>query len=98
MKRPFLPATPLSLIIAMALLFALQAGADTPVKREMRGLWIATVWGIDWPSRQGTTPAVRSEQQRRLSQLLDECKRLNFTTVCFQVRGMWDALWHSELE
>ena len=26
-----------------------------PIQREMRGLWIATVANIDWPSRTGLT-------------------------------------------
>lgn len=98
MTRPLCRAVRRGLMTALIFMFALNTRADTPSKREMRGLWIATVWGIDWPSSQGTTAAARSAQQRQLAQLLDECRRLNFTTVCFQVRGMSDALWRSELE
>lgn len=86
------------LMTALILSISLKAFADTPSKREMRGLWVATVWGIDWPARQGSSPAVRKVQQAQLASLLDECRRLNFTTVCFQVRGMSDALWRSDLE
>lgn len=79
------------------MLTALLSVASTP-KREMRGVWVATVWGIDWPSRQGATAAVREAQQRELGQMLDRCKGLNLTTVCFQVRGMADVMYRSELE
>lgn len=87
-----------SIILLAMLLSSIRAVADTTAKREMRGLWIATVWGLDWPSKQGTSASVRSAQQAQLSAILDRCKNLNLTTVCFQVRGMADALWRSQLE
>ncbi|MDE5919358.1 MAG: hypothetical protein K2H05_07605, partial [Duncaniella sp.] len=58
---------------------------DIP-KRELRGVWIATVWGIDWPSKAGCGPKVSERQRRELAELLDRCKRMNLTTVYFQVR------------
>ena len=86
-------------MILLALLTASpRAAADSTAKREMRGLWIATVWGLDWPSKQGTSASIRSAQQAQLAALLDRCKSLNLTTVCFQVRGMADALCRAHLE
>lgn len=87
--------------VAMVSAFVLATASHAATvsgKREMRGVWVATVWGIDWPSCQGADQSVRARQQRELSQILDRCKRLNLTTVCFQVRGMADVMYRSRLE
>ncbi|MDE5928742.1 MAG: family 10 glycosylhydrolase, partial [Duncaniella sp.] len=85
------------LLSALLLAVGIGASASSP-KREMRGVWIATVWGIDWPSCQGADATVRERQQREMSVLLDRCRRLNLTTVCFQVRGMADVMYRSRTE
>jgi len=85
------------MLAVMLLMAGVEVEASSP-KREMRGVWVATVWGIDWPSVQGTDAATRTRQQRELSAILDRCKRLNMTTVCFQVRGMADVMYRSRLE
>ena len=72
-------------------------GAESP-KRELRGVWVATVWGIDWPSQAGASKTVAERQKKELRILLDRCKRLNLTTVYFQVRSMGDVMFESELE
>lgn len=85
-------------VVLLCVVWPCVAAGRTEPKREMRGVWIATVWGIDWPSRAGTTAAVRQRQQREMAEILDRCKALNMTTVCFQVRGMADAMYRSSLE
>ncbi len=85
------------LLSALLLAVGVRASASSP-KREMRGVWVATVWGIDWPSCQGADATVRERQQREMSVLLDRCRRLNLTTVCFQVRGMADVMYRSQTE
>ncbi|MDE6090896.1 MAG: family 10 glycosylhydrolase [Duncaniella sp.] len=67
-------------------------------KREMRGVWLATVWGIDWPSVSGTTPEIRKKQMAQLTDILDRCESMNLTSVFFQVRGMSDVMYESSLE
>ena len=67
-------------------------------KHEMRGVWVATVWGIDWPSRQGTDKSTEAAQKRELTKILDRCKNMNLTTVVFQVRSMADAMYESRYE
>lgn len=67
-------------------------------KRELRGVWVATVWGIDWPSKTGTSPSVVSQQKEELRALLDRCRKLNLTTVYFQVRSMGDVMYESAIE
>ena len=61
----------------------------------MRGVWIATVENIDWPSKPGLSTA---QQQAELRQLLDEAARLRLNTIVFQVRPAADALYASQIE
>jgi len=70
---------------------------DTPpvIEREMRGVWIATVNNIDWPSRRDLTV---EQQQTELVALFDRVKTLGFNTIVFQVRPAADALYASDLE
>ncbi|MFJ7241527.1 glycoside hydrolase family 10 protein [Streptomyces olivaceus] len=61
----------------------------------MRGMWLATVTGRDWPSRAGLRAA---EQRAELVAHLDSAVRHNLNTVVFQVRPTADALWPSNHE
>lgn len=63
--------------------------------REFRGVWVATVDNIDWPSRPGLTPAA---QRVEALAILDRCRDLNLNAVVLQVRPHCDALYPSELE
>jgi uncharacterized lipoprotein YddW (UPF0748 family) len=65
------------------------------VQREFRGVWVATVGNIDWPSRPGLSTA---EQQRELVAILDRARALNLNAVVLQVRPATDALYASSLE
>lgn len=68
-------------------------GYSTP-KREFRSAWVATVWGLDWPS-QG---AGATKQKAKMDQLLDSLQANNFNAVNFQVRSMCDAMYKSSYE
>ena len=63
--------------------------------REFRGVWVATVANIDWPSEPGL-PA--SEAKRELVAILDRAAELNLNAIVFQVRPAGDALFVSTLE
>ena len=66
-----------------------------PVAREFRGVWVATVTNIDWPSR----PGLPVEQQRaELVTILDRARTLNLNAVVLQVRPAADALYASPFE
>lgn len=65
------------------------------IKREFRGVWIATVNNIDWPSKKGLST---DEQKKELIELLDFFKSLNFNAVIFQVRPAADAFYNSKYE
>jgi len=64
-------------------------------KREFRGVWIATVDNIDWPSRKNLSTA---EQKAELIALLDRAAELKLNAIIFQVRPQCDALYPSALE
>lgn len=86
-----------TLCLFLCVLIFESAHAQSP-KREFRGVWIATVWGIDWPSKAGNTPEIQKKQKDEMIEMLDRCERLNLTTVCFQVRSMSDVMFKSKLE
>ncbi|HEU4562410.1 MAG TPA: family 10 glycosylhydrolase, partial [Longimicrobium sp.] len=73
------------------------AGTDVvpAVRREFRGVWIATVANIDWPSRPGL-PA--DSQRAELIALLDRAQALKMNAIVFQIRPAGDALYRSQLE
>ena len=65
------------------------------IPREMRGVWIATVANIDWPSSKTLSAA---QQQAELTDLLDRAANGGFNTVIFHVRPAGDAVYASSLE
>src|SRR5580700_10408622 len=58
--------------------------------REFRGVWLATVANIDWPSKPGLPVA---QQQSELIAILDRASHLNLNAVIFQVRPACDAMY-----
>ncbi len=65
------------------------------IGREFRGLWVATVANIDWPSR--NTLSV-GEQQAELLAILDLARTSGLNAVVLQVRAAGDALYPSLIE
>lgn len=72
-------------------------GDTTPptIRREMRGVWIATVANIDWPTRTGLSAA---QQQAELIDLLDRAQTAGLNAVMFHIRPAADAVYRSALE
>ena len=65
------------------------------LQRETRGLWVATVANIDWPSR-STLSA--SQQRSELASILDRAVAAGFNTIIFHVRPAADAVYRSSIE
>ena len=86
------------IFLALWLFPSLLWSADRFIKREVRGVWIATVYGIDWPSTTGYSTSVRNRQKEEMIQYLDVLQANNFNAVYFQVRSMCDALYKSSYE
>lgn len=76
-------------------LMAMQIPALPDPPREFRGVWVATVDNIDWPSKRGL-PTER--QVRELCSILDKAQTLNLNAVIFQIRPSADALYASKIE
>lgn len=64
-------------------------------KREFRGVWVATVANIDWPSKAGLPTAV---QQREFRELLDFHQANGMNAIVMQVRPSADAFYYSKYE
>lgn len=73
----------------------LAGTAAPPPPREFRGVWVASVANIDWPSRPGLSS---QEQMAEATALLDCALGLHLNAVVLQVRPAADALYASELE
>ena len=75
-----------------------STGGDTVppvISREMRGVWIATVANIDWPTRTALSVA---QQQAELIDLFDRANAAGLNAVMFHVRPAADAVYQSALE
>lgn len=88
-------------LLALPLVAAAQSAAvpdslEAPeVMREFRGVWVATVNNIDWPSRSDLST---DEQQQELLAILDRAAALKMNAIVFQVRPEADALYESKYE
>ena len=63
---------------------------ELPVKREFRGVWVATVTNIDWPSK----PGLHSDNQKQeLLRIFDDHQRSGINAIMFQIRPTTDAFY-----
>lgn len=69
--------------------------APPALEREFRGVWVATVANMDWPSRAGL-PADSAKLE--LAGILDGAARMGLNAIFFQVRPAGDALYESKIE
>ena len=67
-------------------------GLDFPVgpdlvevshEREFRGVWVATVFNINWPSNSGLDVAAA---QAELLDIIETCEAINLNAIVFQIR------------
>lgn len=65
------------------------------IKSEFRGVWVATVNNIDWPSKPGLAV---EEQKKEFLRLLDSFQKFNLNVVILQVRAASDAFYQSKTE
>ncbi len=94
-----MPATPTAKpsgsASAPARVLPVASAEAPPLAREFRGVWVASVANIDWPSKRTLSTA---EQQAELIALLDRAAALKLNAVLFQIRPAADALYASKLE
>lgn len=63
-------------------------------KREVRAVWLATNYGLDWPQAKYSGSAA----QDLMIEMLDKLQAAHFNTVIFQVQCLGDVLWESEIQ
>lgn len=80
--------------LAAVLLAIVALPMSSGVKREVRSVWMATVWALDWPSSTSSTTAQKNEMVK----YLDVLQKNNFNAIYFQVRTMSDAFYKSSYE
>ncbi len=85
----------LPVLLALLAVSAFAASRPPALTREFRGVWIASVSNIDWPSQPGL-PVDR--QKAELIAMLDKAKQARLNAVLLQVRPGCDALYPSSLE
>src|SRR5438270_11378553 len=93
------------LTVGTASLLAAPRGYPAPAPdvpepaREFRGVWVATVDNIDWPSRPSLPgPEGTRQQKAELVRIMDKAAQLHLNAVVFQVRPACDAFYASKLE
>lgn len=84
----------LGLLLPLLLLQCVHTLPPLP-QGEFRGVWVASVRNIDWPSKPGLPT---EEQKRELVAILDRMADLGLNGVILQVRPSGDALYPSTLE
>lgn len=75
------------IIILFLLIFITAFGGN---KREFRGVWIATVGNVDWPSKPGLSVEQQKEEYIRI---LEDLKKMNMNAVLVQVRPAADRFY-----
>ena len=91
------PARTLALcLVVAAVVWPPAASAQFAPKHEFRGVWIATVHNLDWPSSRSTFGG--SQQRAQFVAMLDKLQATGVNAVFFQVRSESDALYDSPYE
>lgn len=70
-----------------------HASAQTTTS-EIRGVWVATVFGLDFPS--GTT-ASADELKKSIDEIVENCANVGLNTIFFQVRPASDSFYQSDI-
>ena len=69
------------LTLFLILLFSLNSFAENPPKREFRGVWFTTGFGIDWPSVASNTSTSQTQQKAELDKYITALDGLNINTI-----------------
>ena len=67
---------------------------DRIEQNELRGVWIASVGNINFPSKTGLSA---DEMKSELDDIIKTCKEANLNAIFFQVRPTGDALYDSSI-
>ncbi|MDY3617574.1 glycoside hydrolase family 10 protein [Agathobaculum sp.] len=84
----------LSMLVALSLLLPASAAAIDLPADGLRGVWVASVYNIDYPSKTGMTA---DELKSQADAMLDNIASMGLNAVFLQVRPSADALYQSAL-
>lgn len=85
----------LLLVILSSLSSLAQNQIKLDPKREFRGVWVATVTNIDWPSKQGMSV---DQQKQELIGILEQHKKSGMNAIMLQIRPTADAFYAKSRE
>ena len=95
LKLTFLGLLLLTVTIAKSQCVTGTEFSKTIPKRDLRGVFVAAVFNLNWPTNRLASPAV---QQAELIAILDNLKSNGYNTVFLQVRSECDAMYISSIE
>lgn len=85
----------LAVLLTAALLSMTGAAAAAPTAQEqMRGVWVSTVYNLDYPAK-ATTDA--ETLKKEADKILDEAKEIGLNAIFLQVRPTADAFYPSTI-
>jgi uncharacterized lipoprotein YddW (UPF0748 family) len=94
-KLTFLGLLLLTVTIAKSQCVTGTEFSKTTPKKDLRGVFVASVFNLNWPTNRLASPAV---QQAELIAILDNLKSNGYNTVFLQVRSECDAMYVSSIE
>lgn len=93
-KRAFLPRSGIFFLCFFSWIVFSDAQTNYP-KYEFRGVWVATVNNIDWPSQPGLTT---DQQKKEVIDILNMHSKNGMNAIILQVRPCSDAFYLSAIE
>lgn len=93
MKRSF-RLLALVLVCVLTLVTPAFAAGTPSASEEMRGVWVSSVYNLDYPSSPTTDP---DKLKAEADEILDNCVKWGLNAVFLQVRPSGDALYKSDL-
>jgi uncharacterized lipoprotein YddW (UPF0748 family) len=85
-------------ILLLLMLVKAHAEDNDYPKREIRAVWLTTIFGLDWPGQPATDAAGFARQKNELRTILDKLAEANFNTVFLQTRLRGDVIYPSAIE
>ena len=87
------PDLSVGLVADLTVKSAAESSAKLSANVEMRGMWVASVVNIDYPTKPTTDPSVLKTEALKI---LDEAEKAGFNAVFLQVRPTADAFYKSK--
>ena len=93
MKKKYQLTVWIFILLLCFSVFPKNVSAQTASK-SFRGVWVSTVYNLDYPSRQTVSEQTLKEEADRI---LDGCVEMGMTAVFLQVRPSADAFYPSSV-